>query len=393
MSNNTISKIELPNGNVYDIVDAINLGKDDENDIISEKYLKLTGGILTGPLQIKNKLSVLYGSGSNQVLFMVDRGELNLWRGSFGDSITTNRTTDIIPGAINMFGYLCGMNITGTADYPGSEPGLVDVDNSSTQYRNGLIEIKDKNNAIWFKVNYEGMNFQGPVTFSDNLDIAGALNVGDPATTRTNLGITPANIGAVANTDIIPILQGGTGGATPQNAKANLNLGTVTQNFIVSQPIETNQAFGMGCVVDNSNYSARNGHRLSIILKEESIGLYDSAQDTWVWEIPGNAAATVVALGENDTTAASIYPKLDKVAIGTLALIYIQANAITALSSKVTTSSFGIVYRMNPTYFRFFVADVSMSTSGPYIHRFSSIVSASSIEPGSVAYRYSGSIL
>lgn len=204
--------------------------------------------------------------------------------------------------------------------------------------------------------------------------------------------ITPANIGAVANTDIIPIQHGGTGGTTSQNAKANLNLGTATQDFRINQASGANQAFGMGCVVDNSNYSARNGHRLNIVPKEESIGLYDATQSEWVWDIPGSAP-TVVTLGENDTTAALIYPKLDKVKVGTLALVYMQAGAVTALASKVTTSSFGIVYRMNTTTFRFFVADVSVSANGPYIHRFSSIVSASSINPGSVAYRYSGSTL
>lgn len=62
------------------------------------------------------------------------------------------------------------------------------------------VEIKSKNADSpndYFKIGYNG-----EARFTA-VNITGALNVGDPATTRANLGITPANIGAVQNINIV----------------------------------------------------------------------------------------------------------------------------------------------------------------------------------------------
>lgn len=59
------------------------------------------------------------------------------------------------------------------------------------------VEIKSKNADSpndYFKIGYNG-----EARFTA-VNITGALNVGDPATTRANLGITPANIGALPDT-------------------------------------------------------------------------------------------------------------------------------------------------------------------------------------------------
>ena len=139
--------------------------------------------------QYRNALAVLYGTGTDQVLFRVDRGELSVLGGNFDHGISADSYSNVTPGHISLFGEdNAGLTLTGTAVYPGSSPGQSVTDNSTTRLWNGRIELIDRNNATWFKLNYEGMIFQGPVTFGDDCDISGALSVGDAAATRANLG-------------------------------------------------------------------------------------------------------------------------------------------------------------------------------------------------------------
>ena len=58
------------------------------------------------------------------------------------------------------------------------------------------------------------------------MDKTGALTYtfSDPHKARSALGVTPANIGAVATSDIIDVAHGGTGATTPEIAQTNLRM-------------------------------------------------------------------------------------------------------------------------------------------------------------------------
>lgn len=53
---------------------------------------------------------------------------------------------------------------------------------------------------------------------------SGGTGAKDAATARTNLGVTPANIGAFATNATIPVANGGTGATTAANARTNLGV-------------------------------------------------------------------------------------------------------------------------------------------------------------------------
>lgn len=88
----------------------------------------------------------------------------------------------------------------------------------------------------------------------DTLDVDGALSVSDSARTRTNLGITPANIGAVSTSDVIDIGHGGTGASNAAAARTNLgitpaNIGAYGVNSIdVSGGLNDNTLYGTAWV-------------------------------------------------------------------------------------------------------------------------------------------------
>lgn len=192
MPDNIISKIKLPNNNVYDIIDNVNKGKDDQGNTISSTYLPLTGGTITGDLEIQN--TTVSSSSSTGALIVGGgagiNGDVNIGGIlSVGDEANTKANLHIGTAAQDFR----VSSTTGTNQAFALSAIVV-----NTNYTNRL------EHRISLIPRETGLNLYDHTSdesiWSLTLPIS-ILNGGTGATTapaaRAALGITPENIGAL----------------------------------------------------------------------------------------------------------------------------------------------------------------------------------------------------
>ena len=206
---------------------------------MNASYIR-SGTLVLGGLDNVNGLLQILGADGNVMIEANNSGIALGLNGKFSNKRTSDSETDIAVeiqnGTITFYGsptYIGTLGFNGdtlelnTQVNPIRLNGPSDIDTSSGLPRtyNPQIVLGHSGSV---SVRYHQLRLN-PEYSDSTITLGSPLSVGNGGTgannaadARTNLGITPANIGAVATSAVIDIPHGGTGGADASNALTNL---------------------------------------------------------------------------------------------------------------------------------------------------------------------------
>jgi len=345
--------------------------------------------------------------------------QVNSLTGVKGNAESSYRTgnVNLTPANIGALA-LTGGTITGELTYKVNAIDASKTDNgvTSTQYPTTLI-VRDSANrilmrneaniyangkidAFWYVRNY---NTSGELVAQKgirlSMDKTGALTYtfSDPDKARSALGVTPANIGAVATSAIIDVAHGGTGATTPAGARANLEITPENIAFIGMNPTGgtsndtrewwvnkgtcyafiagANQVNGQpeeyGILISivagsevhqewwtqpNGAHYHRGGNNSTSAMPgwtadDTNIITSVNGQTGAVSITPANIGAVPsVSLYQHDTNRATVWAEITKIPVGYAAPIFITDAGCSILTrAKLNTYLHGVITRTSPT--------------------------------------------
>ena len=275
--------------------------------------------------------------------------------------------------------------------------------------RDGNISASGRN-VISGPTRFSQLYLNDPLTV-DN----GGTGANNAADARTNLGITPANIGAVDVSDIIDVQHGGTGASTAVAALQNLNAfgagslpSTVTDlddtslygmralnanNVSHMPPVGSGSVCFfvacMGSLQIAAQYGGNNG--VPALYARQ----YTNSQ-WYPWtlvgvNLTGKSVAQYIQLSGSDW--ASLYETLSGLASAEVANAYFSAAAAGVLTGgKVTVALIGTVMRSTNTGAYRFCGRTS-TAANMYAWNISGLTSATSTPTVDTVYRYAGTAI
>jgi len=229
---------------------------------VKELFVKKSGDTMTGGLVILRPSGV---------------GEYQLLLKSTNDDLTNATDTDIHSNSV--------------------------LFRDKNDHRFGVIRSKhnvDGSYGLWIA----GLKSDGSVGSGVQLLYNGnnpAVVIDSPGAWRSALGL-----GSIATVNSpVPVANGGTGATSAAKAKENLDLGSEAQNFAVAPSGAYTGQIALFGFTDLNSESAYNGHRMSIVVNDTGLSLWDETSSTSRWSLNLPLAITSGGSGQTDASVTS----------------------------------------------------------------------------------------